>query len=202
MEYNDYELVALAKEQNEDAIAILYKKYEPIISNYAHKYVKLLQGNTTELSDLIQEGMIALETAINSFDERDNTLFYTFATVCIDRRIMTYIKTLNRPKHRILNEAISYDALQEKGNNILNRIYNEHDNPEKGIISEEIETALYNQIIKHISEFEKEVLDLRLTGLTYKEIATKLNKNPKIIDNALFRIKNKIKPIISKNSKN
>ncbi len=196
MEYNDYELVALAKEHHEDATAILYQKYKPIITTKAHKYAKYLQGNTTEVSDLIQEGMIGLEEAINSYSEQDNTIFYTFASLCIERKIITFVKRLNSNKHRILNEAVSYDALLDKGHNILNQFYDVNDNPELGVLSEEVEVALYQKITTTISEFEKEVLDLKLEGLSYKEIAKKLNKDPKIIDNALFRLKNKIKILL------
>ncbi len=193
MEYNDYELVALAKEHHEDATNILYQKYDPLIKSNAVKLYKKLKGSSIELSDLIQEGMIALEEAILNYNEKDETIFYTFAKLCIERKMNSFATHLTRSKHRILNEAISYDALLDKGQDLLNYIYEEKDNPEVGILSKEQQQDLYSQILSNTSTFEREVLKLKVQGLNYKEIADILKKDPKTIDNALSRIKAKLK---------
>ena len=151
-EYNDYELVALAKENNEEAI--------------------------------------------NHYNEKDNTLFYTFANLCIDRKMRTLISKVNRDKHKILNEAVSYDTNDDEEISLLNYIYDKTDNPEYGLISEEEEEELYQKIKSQISDFESTVFDLKIQGFTYKEIASILDKDPKTIDNALSRLKTKIKNIL------
>ena len=185
-EYNDYELVALAKENNEEAINIIYQKYQPLIYKKARYIYNIIGSKGIELSDIIQEGMIGLEEAINRYNEKDNTLFYTFAL----------ISKVNRDKHKILNEAVSYDTNDDEEISLLNYIYDKTDNPEYGLISEEEEEELYQKIKSQISDFESTVFDLKIQGFTYKEIASILDKDPKTIDNALSRLKTKIKNIL------
>lgn len=195
-EYNDYELVALAKENNEEAINIIYQKYQPLIYKKARYIYNIIGSKGIELSDIIQEGMIGLEEAINRYNEKDNTLFYTFANLCIDRKMRTLISKVNRDKHKILNEAVSYDTNDDEEISLLNYIYDKTDNPEYGLISEEEEEELYQKIKSQISDFESTVFDLKIQGFTYKEIASILDKDPKTIDNALSRLKTKIKNIL------
>ena len=195
-EYNDYELVALAKENNEEAINIIYQKYQPLIHKKARYIYNIIGSKGIELSDIIQEGMIGLEEAINHYNEKDNTLFYTFANLCIDRKMRTLISKVNRDKHKILNEAVSYDTNDDEEISLLNYIYDKTDNPEYGLISEEEEEELYQKIKSQISDFESTVFDLKIQGFTYKEIASILDKDHKTIDNALSRLKTKIKNIL------
>lgn len=195
-EYNDYELVALAKENNEEAINIIYQKYQPLIYKKARYIYNIIGSKGIELSDIIQEGMIGLEEAINRYNEKDNTLFYTFANLCINRKMRTLISKVNRDKHKILNEAVSYDTNDDEEISLLNYIYDKTDNPEYGLISEEEEEELYQKIKSQISDFESTVFDLKIQGFTYKEIASILDKDPKTIDNALSRLKTKIKNIL------
>ncbi len=198
-EYNDYELVSLAKEKNEDAINIIYQKYKPLIQKKARYIYNILGSKGIELVDIIQEGMIGLEEAINGYDEKDNTLFYTFANLCIDRKMQTLISKVNRDKHKILNEAVSYDTSDDEEISLLNYIYDKTDNPLYDLISEEEEEELYQKIKSQISDFENTVFDLKIQGFNYREIASILDKDPKTIDNALFRLKTKIKNILKEN---
>ena len=82
-EYNDFEFISLAHEQNEDAINIIYEKYKPIIVSKCNTYIKYIKG--IELSDLIQECFIVLNAAINTFNQEKDIIFYTFINLCIDR---------------------------------------------------------------------------------------------------------------------
>ena len=95
-EYNDYELVYLAKESNTDANEILFSKYSPIVYNYSKMYEKYVKNSGLEANDLIQEGMLGLNSAINSFDESKNVLFYTYAATCIKRTMLSAIVKANR----------------------------------------------------------------------------------------------------------
>ena len=109
MEYNDFELVSLIRENNEEAREILYNKYKPIIVKESTDQIYKLGSYGMEINDLIQEGYIGLDNAINCFNEKENTSFYTFALLCIDRQIITYIKKNTNNKAMILNDAINLD---------------------------------------------------------------------------------------------
>jgi len=88
-DYNDYELINYIRENSEEANEILFEKYKPMIVNLATKMVNYSPNLGLEINDLIQEGMLGLNTAINSFDENDETSFYTYAKTCIERKIIS-----------------------------------------------------------------------------------------------------------------
>ena len=199
MEYNDYELVALAHEHNEDAINKLYEKYKPLIHSKSREVYKYVSNKGIELSDVIQEAMIGFEEAIRDFNQNDNAIFYTFASICVDRQLKSMMLKFSRDKHKILNEAISFD--NDKDNiNILNFIYDDNDNPENEIISKEDNQEILKTIQNKLTTFELEVFNLRIKGYSNGDIASILNKDVKSIDNTLQRIKAKIRKLnIGKN---
>ena len=108
-DFNDYELLNYIAEGNEDANNIIIKKYEPLINKIALKMLPYCKNNGLDLSDLVQEGMIGLNHAIEKYQEMGNTLFYTYAGKCIERKIISVVISSNRNKNKILNESISYD---------------------------------------------------------------------------------------------
>ena len=114
MEYNDYELVSLAKEGNEDAINIIYQKYKPIIVKKSQNMIIRASHHGIEISDIMQEGYIGLEEAIMNFNEKDEASFYTFAMLCINRQIINYLRKTTGGRDKILNDATPIDDFVEK----------------------------------------------------------------------------------------
>ena len=194
-EYNDYELISLAKEENEDAKNILIVKYKPLIQKIVNKLYKYCKNNGLERSDLIQEGMIGLNHAIETFDQNKEILFYTYAYKCIKTKLISTLISCERQKNKILNESISYDS---DDNNMLNFIKDTSSNPEELVINSDSE--LINSINSKLSSAEKDAFDLLINGFNYKEIADILNKDVKSIDNTIQRIKNKIKIELNKHN--
>lgn len=194
-DYNDYELLNYIAEGNEDANNIIIKKYEPLINKVALKMLPYCKGNGLELSDLVQEGMIGLNHAIDRYQEMENTLFYTYANKCIERKIISVVIASNRNKNKILNESISYD---DDENLLLKFIKDNAPTPEDVVISEELEEKLLNKIKDKLTDLEVSVFTLLINGFKYKEIASILDKDEKSIDNAIQRIKSKIRKVISR----
>lgn len=188
-EYNDYELVSLAQELNEDAINIIYQKYKPIIYKKCHKYISILKG--IELCDLVQECYILLDYAIKNFNQDNNNTFYTFFTVCIDRYLIQEYKKNNNNKNKLLNESISLDQQDEDDNSLIDLI-SDNKTPELELLTTEEFTNLYNKIINKLTNLEECVFILKINNFSYKEIANVLDKDIKSIDNTVQRIKNKI----------
>ena len=193
-ELNDNELVSLANENNEEALKILYEKYKPLINKKCNKYYKYISNKGIEISDLIQECLVGFEESIHNFNPLDNVTFYTFTNVCIDRQISTELKKLNRDKYRPLNEAIPLETLDTD-----NDIKDNTDNPELGLLREVEYQELYNKIAENLTDLEECVFSLRLQNFNYKEIADILDKDIKSIDNAIQRIRTKIKEIYNNN---
>lgn len=188
MENNDYELVSLAQENNEEAIKILYQKYKPIIIKKSEHAILYLSHHGIEINDIMQEGFIALDEAIKKFSQNDTASFYTFATLCISRKISTYIKRM-QGKNKILNDAITIDEGIE---NLLKDSFN----VETSVISNNEEFYLLNKIQQTLTSFEKDVFNLKIRGYSFEEIANTLNKETKAIYNSFHRIKQKIKKIV------
>lgn len=192
-EYNDYELISYAREENEDAKNILIKKYEPLIISCVKSTLKHCDNNGLEKSDLIQEGMIALNHAIETFDDKKEALFYTYAKKCIENRLVSTLISSSRYKNKILNESVSYDADDTK---LLNIIKDSNPTPDEIVINSF--DNLIEQIKLDLTSYEIEVFDLLIKEFDYKEISEILNKDIKSVDNAIQRIKLKIKKILEK----
>ena len=191
MEYNDFELVSLIRENNEEAREILYNKYKPIIVKKSTDQIYKLGSYGMEINDLIQEGYIGLDNAINCFNESENTSFYTFALLCIDRHIITCIKKNTNNKAMVLNDAINLDDGKEY-------LFRDNTDIEGSFINKEDAKEFINLICDSLSDIEKKVFSLKLEGYDIGEIANLLNKDTKVIYNTLHRIKYKIKLIMNK----
>ncbi len=189
MEYNDYELVSLAREGNEDAINIIYNKYKPIIVSKSKDMIVLASHHGIEISDIMQEGYIGLEEAIKGFSESDNTSFYTFAVLCINRQIINYMRKTTGGKDKILNDAIAIDENVEK-------TMRDDFDTEFSLMYQEYEKDMMSEIEKNLTEFENNVFKLKVEGYTFEEIANTLDRDIKSIYNTFHRIKGKIKKII------
>lgn len=195
MEINDYELVSLAQEGNEDAVNLIYQKYRPLIIKKSKDAISRAPHHGIEISDIMQEGFIGLEEAIEKYNEKDNTLFYTFAVLCIDRQILNYLRKTIYGKGKILNEAISIDENIE-------RLLTDNATTEEKIIKQEDENKIIKKLLKELTEFEKEVFKLKTKDYTFEEIAHTLNKDIKSIYNTHQRIKQKMKKIIATDNYN
>ena len=192
-DFNDYELLSYIAEGNEDANNIIIKKYEPLINKIASKMLPYCKNNGLDLNDLVQEGMIGLNHAIDKYHEMGNTLFYTYAQKCIQRKIISVVISSNRNKNKILNESISYD---DDENLIMKFIKDSSFNPEEAMIDEELGNDLKDKITSSLTDLEEQVFTLLINGFKYKEIAEILDKDQKSIDNTIQRLKTKIKNII------
>ena len=192
-DFNDYELINYIAEGNEDASNILLKKYEPLIKKEASKLLPFCDKSGLDINDLVQEGLIGLHHAIEKYKEQSDVMFYTYALKCIQRKMLSTLVGVNRKKNRVLNESVSLDD----DNTLIKILKDSTPNPEEFIINTEREETLISNIKFSLTDFECNVFDLFISGFTYIEIAKILDKDVKSIDNAIQRIKKKIKNIIT-----
>lgn len=189
-ELSDDQLVRMAKKEDNAAIEVLVDRYKNCISLKTRTY--FLRGADKE--DIMQEGMIGLIKAIRDYKEDRQVSFKSFAELCITRQIITAVKAATRQKHIPLN---SYVSLYGSSDGDEDRAplelvdSNTSFNPEEYIIMRENLKKIDEQILKLLSKFEKNVLECYLTGKSYQEISTMLDRPVKSIDNALQRIKRK-----------
>ncbi len=191
---NDYELISYINEHNEEANNILIEKYEPLIKKIASKMINYCSGSGLDVSDLVQEGRIGLNHAVSYFNEQKNITFYTYAKTCIERKIISAVIATKRQKNRVLNESVSYD-IDDDDKNFERVLKDETFNPEKIIMDLVVRERLIERIKMCLTDFEEKVFDLLISGFTYREIAGILDKEDKQIDNAIQRIKTKVKDL-------
>lgn len=194
----DEELIVILRDGDREVTDFIMEKYKNLVRKKA-KSMYILGGDG---EDLIQEGMIGLFKAIRDYDLGRDASFATFADLCVSRQMYTAVQAARREKHAPLNSYISlYSNIKETGEDVelLNALaLKEELSPEDLLIDKENVEDLVRQIEKELSGFEKQVLDLYLTGMGYVQIAKVLGKDEKSTDNALSRIKGKVKKIISK----
>lgn len=197
-DFNDNEILSYISE-NEDALDLIYQKYKPLINKIAtNLYKKYCKNTGLDVSDLIQEGMLGLNSAINYYKENKDTLFYTYAKTCIERKIISAVIMANRQKHKILNESISFEVnLDDSELSLENFLGDSEYNPETIIISNESNNELMDKIKNSLTDTELQVLQLKLDGFEYKEIAEIIDKDIKAVDNTVQRIRVKIKKILN-----
>ena len=195
---SDSELFSLICEENEDAKDILFMKYRYIIDIVIKKYAFSAMKYGFEYKDLYQEALVGYSDAIRSYNEDKKTSLATFISLCVDRRLQNTIKKAGRIKNRAFLESLSLDHVYEQYEIPLRDIISDEskNDPLLNITKEEEFDELLNVIEKSLSASEYEVYKLLISGLSYIEIAKVLNKSPKQIDNAMQRIKNKIKVIL------
>ena len=194
-DYSDEELISLLRDGRRDITDYIMEKYKGMVKAKA-KSMFLLGGDS---DDLIQEGMIGLFKAVRDYDSGRDASFSTFAELCVSRQMYTAVQASTRKKHMPLNTYISlYDSQGEtEEGELMNAIPADSEkSPEELIIDRENVELLERTIEKELSAFEKQVLDLYITGMRTPQIAKVLGRDAKSTDNALSRIRNKLRKAI------
>lgn len=201
----DEELIERLREGEEQIMEYLMDKYKNLVRSKA-KSMFILGGDT---QDLIQEGMIGLFKAVRDYDSGRDASFYTFAQLCVSRNIYSAVQKSGRKKHAPLNFYTSIygsensrdgDGFMENGfyNGVELMADGEASNPEEILIGQENMEQLQKYIEEELSVFETQVLELHITGMGYVEIAKVLGRDEKATDNALQRIRTKLKKYVSR----
>ena len=197
---SDEEILERIKQGDQPAIDYLMEKYKYLVRSKA-KALFLIGGDK---DDLIQEGMIGLYKAIRDYQTGKDSSFFNFADLCVSRQIYSAIKASNRKKNIPLNTYISLYApaygdngdMEEK-ETLVDIIYQKNvSNPEELVIDKENTSMIEYELVRRLSDLEKQVLGLYMQDLKYIQIAEVLGKEPKTIDNALTRIKTKLNQVL------
>lgn len=188
--YSDEELIQRLRAGETGIADYLIEKYKYLVRRKA-RAMFLIGGDT---DDLIQEGMIGLFKAVRDYHPGKEASFVTFAQMCIDRQIYSAVQSSNRQKHMPLNTYISLS--QEDEESPLAQAWVE--TPEEIIIDRENTRALEDEIKSALSPMENTVLNYYLEGKSYADIGMLMDKNPKSVDNALRRIRTKIRNYLEK----
>ncbi|MBQ2846697.1 MAG: sigma-70 family RNA polymerase sigma factor [Clostridia bacterium] len=183
---SDEKLAVLAASGDDEAMAHLISAVTPIARAKASGFANARISN----EDLMQEGMLGFLDAVKSFDPSKGVPFRAFAETCINNRIISAVRKNFNSKNAALSNAVSFEA--ETADIAA-------DSDPADIVSDKFETEYLSELLSSgLSDFEKKVIGLRLQSKSYAEIAEKLGTTEKSVDNALQRIKSKMRRKLNK----
>jgi RNA polymerase sporulation-specific sigma factor len=144
---------------------------------------QLCSGPAADCDDLRQEGLLGLLSAIAAFDPAKGVKFSTFAETCIVNRMYSFISKSRRNSSESLDTEIT-------------ELLPAEETPESIYLSKEFYSELFNTIPEVLSETERKVFDLCLSGDSYKQTAQKLGMSVKAVDNAMQRVRRKLRKLL------
>lgn len=187
----DEKLVQMIKDGDKKALDYLLNKYRDVVTMKTNRFFII----GAEKDDMIQEGFWGLYKAIQSFDPEKQNSFKTFANLCIERQLITLIKTSNRQKNIPLNSSFSLNVSAYDENDDVSVLdvldAKTAEDPLETIIKREYYENVETKIGQNLSKFEKDVLNKYIQGQSYVDIANSLAAPVKSVDNAIQRIRKK-----------
>ena len=180
LDLSDEKLVRLIRESDENAFKILYERYLPKIRTMTYSF----QGLGYDIEDLVQEAIIGFFTAINVYDFKSSA-FSTFCYTCMRRMLISLLRKMNKKKSLPSSSIIYTDE------NLFEEAISQ--DPETTFIAREDFERLKSRINAELSEFERDVLHYYLLDFNYAEISKALNTTKKSVDNAIQRIRQKLR---------
>ena len=180
-EYNDYEILYMIGENDDDTFNLLYKKYYPLILKYANKYKNTFKKYGYELEDIMQIGYISLYKAVRKYKYANENMFYTFLVKLLDNDYNVLYNKCNNYKNKCLNEYVSFDKEIQGTDLLLIDIIGKYDYD----YIEEITSYQKYLDFKNNLPFEASCnLDLKLSGLKDFEIEKLLDiKHEELLEN-------------------
>ena len=190
---SDEALVVLAAKGDSAAAEYLIQEYKELVKSKARLYF-MLGGDR---DDIVQEGMIGIFKAIKNYDADKGASFKTFADLCVNRQIITAIKSAGRYKHSPLNTSLSLDKPMSEGESAQTLgetlAAGVDTNPEATFLIGEMAELLFSSQESFLSNFERFVLGEMMQGKNYRDIAKEQGVSDKSVDNAIQRIRRKIR---------
>lgn len=185
----DDELVkrfASGDENSDSAFTALANRYIGLIRSITSKY----RVSGLEPDDLTQEGLLGFLDAVKTYSAEKSASFRTYAGVCIDNRFKTLLKKSESLKRKALNTSVPLDE------NAIGEVAGSVD-PENMYIGKESVSALRADMARIFTQLEQKVLNRYLAGESYKDIARELSIEVKSVDNAMRRVRKKLRDHIS-----
>lgn len=189
---NQSALILRAAAGDQTAFSELVKEYKPLTDGIIRRYKTFISLCGCDEDDLRQEAIIALYGAAKTYDiEKQGVTFGLYAKVCINNRIISQLRKVRGADLPL--DAENEDASEGGGQN---EAAESETNPESEVIGRESYKALLKLIDENLTAYEKSVFKLYILDKSYHEIAVALGSPRKSVDNAVYRIKKKIKRLI------
>ncbi len=172
----EYELILAARANDAMAFETLYKRYIPLVNGCVSSF----QVPPSEKDDLFQEGMIGLLKAIRTYDNTSSA-FQTYASLCVKRSMISALRKYNRANRLVYSAEVPEHSAAPLEEPAADELYRDEDRQRM------------IRFVNELSPFEKKTFSLYISGMKYSAMAEKLGCSVKSVDNAITRIKSKIK---------
>lgn len=172
-------LISRVRGGDEGAFSDLTLQYRPLIESMARRFLKKSDGDMLLMDDVMQEAALAFYSAACSYDVNSEVTFGLYAKICIRNRLVSMQRALyaKKKKRKPREKTVSQDPV----NRLLDKENSE-------LLEKKIDSAL--------SKLEMSVFELYVQKKTYVEIAGELGISVKSVDNAIYRIKTKLRRLI------
>lgn len=168
-------LITLAREGNENAFADLVAQYRPLLDSMAKSYKKKCSNELYSEEDFIQESTLALYSAVRTYKESGGVTFGLYAKICVRNRLISLLRSASKKRDK------------------TDLPKNEHTEPLHRLLEAEGSKEIEKKIQAVLSDLEWSVFKLYVQKKSYSEMATILGRSVKTVDNAICRIKTKLK---------
>ncbi len=186
MEYNDFELIYMIKEE-EEALSYMIKKYEPLFKKFAYSFVKMHKYKGLDPEDIVQHLRITLCFVVDRYDTQRDVLFYSYLLTCLKRSVLNYTRKLvRRPDCYNYMDLENYDNLSEFVSDF--DMFN-------NLVDSEYEKEIIN-FKNSLNSLDAQIFELRYNGFSYGDIAILLEIDTKKVDNQLLRIRKKLEKVL------
>lgn len=182
---SDEALVIQAQNGDTDALTELVVRYLPLIRQKASSYTTSL----ADRDDLIQEGLIGLLSAVDGYQDSKGAAFKTYCYVCVQNKMLTDLEKRSSDKRQAMQNYLPLDEVE------CSSVNDDNDDPFCIIAAKESRELLMEKAKSLLSALERDTLSLYLSGHSYEEIAAQLNLSIKAVDNALQRVRRKLRDV-------
>lgn len=188
-DYNDYEILYKVREKDEEALYAIFDKYDAVIKKYANKYYGFAKDYGVDINDLIQEGRIAVNKAIMSFNSDSNSLFYSYLLLCLERHLISFCRNISSGKNSVLNSSVSVDNLY---------FISDCNSSTDDMLNNLVDSNLFIDCKNKLDFCDSNIFELRFNGFSYKEISVLLDLKISYIDTRLCKIRKTLQGIKDK----
>lgn len=171
-------LITLARSGDGNAFADLTVTYKPLIDSMSKTYAAKCGNSMYTEDDFVQEASLGFYSAVCTYKESEKVTFGLYAKICVRNRLVSLLRAAAKKKKELLKKNEESERFVE---------------PEYRFFENENAVKIEKELERVLSKLEWSVFSLYMENKSYKEIAEILGRSVKTVDNAIYRIKNKLK---------
>ena len=177
------QLIRSVRNGNSDAFGQMCVRYKSLLDSMSYKYFGMCNAEYCSVDDFLQEAKMAFYNAIMRYDmENPDVTFGAFAKVCVRNRLVSCVRKQNSKKRRKGEKDVVAEQAWSLQDTVVRR---------------ELEGKLFLAATSVLSKYEMKIFTLYYSGRRATEISTIIGKDVRSVNNAVYRIKQKLKKTVA-----